>query len=85
LDAATGAPLWTFHADGPISGSATVVDGIVYFATVARRTYGLDARTGKEVWTYPDGSFTPVATDGQRLYLVGWGRVYAFSPRKQSR
>jgi outer membrane protein assembly factor BamB len=82
FDAATGELLWTFHANGPISGSATVVDGIVYFATLARRTYGLDARTGKQVWTYPDGAFTPVVTDGQRLYVVGWGKVYAFSPRR---
>jgi outer membrane protein assembly factor BamB len=80
FDAATGAVLWKFHANGPISGSATVVDGIVYFATLHRRTYGLDARTGKQVWTYPDGAFTPVVTDGRRLYVIGWGKVYAFSP-----
>ena len=81
FDAATGAVLWKFHANGPISGSATVVDGIVYFATLKRRTYGLDALTGKQVWTYPDGAFTPVVTDGKRLYVVGWAKVYAFSPR----
>src|SRR2546423_5508749 len=82
FDAATGAVLWKFRANGQISGSATVVDGIVYFATLERRTYGLDARSGKQVWTYPDGAFTPVVTDGERLYVVGWGKVYAFSPRK---
>ena len=82
FDAVTGAILWKFHANGPISGSATVVDGIVYFATLHRRTYGLDARTGKQVWTYPDGAFTPVVTDGRRLYVIGWGKVYAFSPRR---
>jgi outer membrane protein assembly factor BamB len=82
FDAATGKVLWKFHANGPISGSATVVDGIVYFATLKRRTYGLDALTGKQVWTWPDGAFTPVVTDGHRLYVVGWGKVYAFSPRK---
>ncbi len=81
LDAATGTVLWKFHANGPISGSATVVDGLVYFATLERRTYALDAVTGKQVWTYPDGSFTPVVTDGEKLYLVGWSKVYAFSPR----
>ncbi len=83
FDAATGAVLWKFHANGPISGSATVVDGIVYFATLHRRTYGLDARTGKQLWTFPDGAFTPVVTDGRRLYVVGWGKVYAFSPRRR--
>jgi outer membrane protein assembly factor BamB len=83
FDAATGAVLWKFPANGPISGSATVVDGIVYFATLKRRTYGLDARTGKEVWTFPDGAFTPVVTDGKRIYVVGWSKVYAFSPRRK--
>jgi outer membrane protein assembly factor BamB len=82
LDAATGKLLWKFPANGPISGSATVIDGVVYFATLKRRTYGLDARTGKQLWTFPDGAFTPVVTDGKRLYLVGWGKLYAFSPRQ---
>ena len=84
FDAATGDVLWKFRANGPISGSATVVDGVVYFATLERRTYGLDARTGKVLWTFPDGAFTPVVTDGQRLYVVGWGKVYAFSPTGKS-
>jgi outer membrane protein assembly factor BamB len=82
FDAATGALLWRFHANGPISGSATVVAGVVYFATLGRRTYGLDARTGKQLWTYPDGAFTPVVTDGRKLYVVGWAKVYAFSPKR---
>ena len=82
MKAGAGGAERKFPANGPISGSATVVDGIVYFATLKRRTYALDALTGKQVWTYPDGAFTPVVTDGQRLYLVGWGKVYAFSPRK---
>jgi outer membrane protein assembly factor BamB len=82
FNAATGAVLWKFRANGSISGSATVVDGVVYFSTLERRTYGLDALTGKQVWTYPDGAFTPVVTDGRRIYVVGWGKVYAFSPRK---
>jgi outer membrane protein assembly factor BamB len=85
FNAATGAVLWRFHSNGPISGSATVVDGVVYFATLDRRTYGLDARTGKQLWTYPDGAFTPVVTDGRRLYVVGWAKVYAFSPRRSLR
>ena len=31
---------------------------------------------------YPDGAFTPVVTDGKRLYVVGWAKLYAFSPAK---
>jgi outer membrane protein assembly factor BamB len=80
FDAATGAVRWRFRASGPISGSATVVGGVVYFSTFKRRTYGLDARTGRPVWQYPDGEYTPVVADGSRLYVVGYRRVFAFSP-----
>ena len=46
--------------------------GIVYFSTLKRRTYALDARTGKLVWTFPDGKYSPVVADAERLYLVGY-------------
>jgi outer membrane protein assembly factor BamB len=76
FDAATGDVRWRFKANGPISGSPTIVAGVVYFATLKRRTYALDARTGRQLWTYPDGKYTPVVADGQRVYLVGYARVY---------
>ena len=45
---ATGDVRWSFDAHGPISGSATVIGGVVYFSTLTRkRTYALDARTGQ--------------------------------------
>ena len=84
LDAATGDVQWTFDANGPISGSASVVDGIVYFSTLRRRTYGLDARTGRPVWIYPDGEYTPVVADSHRLYVIGYRRVFAFVRRSPS-
>jgi outer membrane protein assembly factor BamB len=82
FDAATGRRLWRFHANGPISGSATVVAGVVYFASFDGRSYALDARTGRHLWSYPDGRYTPVVTDGQRLYLVGYAKLYAFVPKR---
>jgi outer membrane protein assembly factor BamB len=81
FDAATGDVKWTFRASGPISGSATVIDGVVYFATFKGRTYGLNAATGRLVWSFPDGRYTPVVADRDRLYLVGYSKVYAFKPR----
>jgi outer membrane protein assembly factor BamB len=77
LDAATGNVRWSFAVNGPISGAASVVDGVVYFSTFAHRTYALDARTGSLLWTWPDGEYSPVVTDGRRLYLTGRGRLYA--------
>ena len=76
FDAATGAVRWTFRANGPISGAASVVDGVVYFSTFAHRTYALAAATGRLLWTWPDGEYSPVVTDGRRIYLTGRGRIY---------
>jgi outer membrane protein assembly factor BamB len=76
FDAATGAIVWRFKADGPISGSPTVIAGRVYFATLKGTTYALDARTGARLWTFPDGKYSPVVADANRLYLVGYTRVY---------
>jgi hypothetical protein len=41
----------------------------------------LEARTGRAVWIYPDGEYTPVVADSHRLYVVGYRRVYAFTQR----
>ena len=82
FDAATGRILWQFKANGPISGSPTVIAGRVYFATLKRRTYALDATSGGAVWTYPDGKYSPVVADSDRLYLVGYARVYGLVERR---
>src|SRR5436309_15001545 len=73
FDAGTGDVRWQFDARGPISGSASVIDGLVYFSTFAERTYALDAATGRHVKTWPDGKYSPVVVDAKRLYLVGLG------------
>jgi hypothetical protein len=88
MDAATGNILWHFKANGPISGSPTVIAGRVYFATLKGTTYALNARTGGKLWTYPDGKYSPVVADADRLYLTGNARIYGLvekraAPRKQ--
>jgi outer membrane protein assembly factor BamB len=79
LDAATGDVRWRFHSNGPVSGAATVIGQTVWFSTFAGRTYALDTLTGSRRWTFPDGKYSPAVTDGARLYLVGLGRLYAFT------
>jgi outer membrane protein assembly factor BamB len=91
LDAVTGDVRWSFDAAHPISGAPTVLDGLVYFSTCgscsayesdahARRTFALDGRTGRLVWTFPDGEYSPLVTDSQRVYLTGLTNVYALEP-----
>jgi outer membrane protein assembly factor BamB len=97
FDAATGDRIWRFSASAAIHGAPTVMNGLVYFAacprcgSVASRyakqgdrgTYALDARTGKLVWRFPDGVFSPVVADSQHLYLVGRSRVFSFAPKNR--
>jgi outer membrane protein assembly factor BamB len=91
LAASTGAVRWTYDAGAPISGAPTVLDGVVYFSTCgscsryesnsrARRTFGLDARTGRLVWRFGDGEYSPVIADRNRLYVTGYTTVYALAP-----
>jgi outer membrane protein assembly factor BamB len=83
FDAATGDVRWQFKTAGPISGSAVVINGVVYVACFGGRTYGLDARTGKLLWVFKRGRYAGVVADTVRLYLVGYGRIFAFFPRNR--
>jgi len=94
FDAATGKERWKFASASAIHGAPTVMDGIVYFADCrlcgsrASRfakvgpigTYGVDALTGKLVWRFPDGAYSPIVADDARVYLAGLTKVYAFEP-----
>jgi len=82
LDARNGNVRWTFASGRKISGSATVVGGVVYFSDLGRkRTYGLSARTGRKLFSFGRGAFNPVVSDGRRIYLTGYTGLYALEPR----
>jgi outer membrane protein assembly factor BamB len=81
LDAGTGDVRWRFGANGEISGAASVVGGVVYFSTFKERTYALRVVDAHVLQTWPDGKYSPVVADRDRLYLVGLGRLYALRER----
>jgi outer membrane protein assembly factor BamB len=94
LSQATGRVRWTFDAGAPISGAPTVLDGLVYFSTCgscstyeqnprARRTFALDTRTGRLVWRFPDGEYSPVIADRERVYLTGFTTLYGLAARNR--
>lgn len=81
LDAKTGKPRWTYEVGGPIPGTATVIGHTVYSASFEPpRTVGLDARTHKKVFELKQGGYTPVVSDGKRLYLVGYFTLIGLEP-----
>ena len=69
---------------GTISGAASVIGRVVYFsALTARRTYALSAKTGRVLWSINKGAFNPAISDGNRVYITGFGSEYAFTtPRR---
>jgi outer membrane protein assembly factor BamB len=82
LNARSGRIAWRFHPGGRISGSATIVGRVVYFADLAsHRTYGLGISTGRVVFQMNTGSFDPVISDGQDIYLTGYTGLYALAPK----
>jgi len=95
LNAATGDVRWTYQSGGSIHGAPSIVDGLVYFAEcgtcgrhgtrpaklgLRRGTFALNARTGKLVWRFHDGKYSPVVADSERLYVAGYMRLYALKP-----
>ena len=97
LDAATGDQVWRQGAPAAVHGAPTILDGLVYFAACgtcgqrgsryAKRgpfqTFALDAETGRRVWSFPDGRYSPIVADPRRVYLVGSTRLYALVGRER--
>jgi outer membrane protein assembly factor BamB len=98
-NAATGRTIWDHTAPAAIHGAPSVVNGIVYFSTCGgcgshgsryakagpRRTFAVSAGSGRVLWKWPDGQYSPVVADSQRLYVVGRTHVYGFVPASKYR
>ncbi len=92
FDARDGARRWRVDVGHPISGAPTVLGGLVYFSTCgscsqyesdesARHSYAVDARSGRFVWSFPDGEYSPVVSDGRLVYLTGFTTLYGLAPK----
>ncbi len=81
FNARSGTIRWRHRAGGRISGSATVVGDTVYFSDLGTRTTtGLDAGTGRKVFSFPDGAFNPVVCNQGTVYLAGYSMLYQLLP-----
>jgi outer membrane protein assembly factor BamB len=87
LSIKTGHEVWR-HEMGPILGSASVIQGVVYVSSLRPpRTVGLDGDTGRVVWRLRDGQFSPVIADDDQAWLAGRNRFYGLraAPRRPGR
>ena len=82
-DAYSGGVRWSHPAGGRIDGSVTVLGNVVFYADLGSdTTAGLDVRTGRQVFSFPDGEFSPVITDGKVVFLIGYSTIYQMLPRR---
>ena len=84
LDAAGGTPRWHYDVGGPVPGTATVIGHTVYTSSFkTRKTVGIDVRSHRRVFSLNQAGYTPVISDGRRLYLIGYYTVFALEPSKR--
>lgn len=82
LDARTGNERWSADVGGSVIGAASIVGEVVYVANLhTTETDGFNVANGHKVWSFKDGAYNPVISDGRNLYLTGYKRIYALKPR----
>jgi outer membrane protein assembly factor BamB len=82
LDARDGNERWSADVGGSVIGAASVIGNIVYVANLnTTETDGFNVANGNKVWSFKDGAYNPVISDGRNIYLTGYKTIYALKPR----
>lgn len=81
-----GTLLWGWKPpEGGLEGTTVATDNIVFVRSRSvadrRTTYALDARTGKQVWSYPAGGHLALSSQGILFIAQGSGKLAAISVR----
>src|SRR6185295_4427078 len=77
---------WSRSAGGQVIGSLSAVGDVVYVAEFTNKTTsGFMMRSGKRVFRYGYGTYSPVISDGRRIYLTGYSSITALQPFKYKR
>ena len=87
LDAKDGSLRWSRSAGGQVIGSLSAVGDIVYVAEFTNNsTSGFMMRSGrKRLPATRRGTYSPVISDGRRIYLTGYSSITALQPYKYKR
>jgi len=81
LDAKDGSLRWSHSAGGQVVGSLSAIGDIVYVAEFTNNTTsGFMMKSGRKVFSYPRGTYSPVISDGRRVYLTGYSSITALQP-----
>jgi outer membrane protein assembly factor BamB len=82
LDARTGTERWKFDVGGPVPGTATVIGNTVYTSSFKTRdSVGIDVHTHRKTFELEQAGYTPVVSDGRRLFLIGYYELIGLVPQ----
>jgi outer membrane protein assembly factor BamB len=77
LRASNGKKRWSQDVGGPIPGSASVIGNTVFSSSFkTRESVGYDVHTHKRDFTLHSAGYSPVVSDGHRLYVAGYYTFY---------
>jgi outer membrane protein assembly factor BamB len=81
LDARNGDERWSADVGGSVIGAPSIVGETVYVANLnTTETDAFNVANGHKMWTFKDGAYNPVVSDGRDLYLTGYKTIYALKP-----
>jgi outer membrane protein assembly factor BamB len=77
LSARSGEKRWSQDVGGPIPGTASVIGNTVFSSSFkTRESVGYDVHTHKRDFTLRSAGYSPVVSDGHRLYVAGYYTFY---------
>jgi outer membrane protein assembly factor BamB len=84
LDARSGRQRWRYDVGGAVPGTATVIGHTVYTSSFkTREAIGIDVRTHRKTFEMDQAGYTPMVSDGRRLYLIGYYELIGLQPTKR--
>jgi len=84
LDAQSGRRRWSFDVGGPVPGTAVVIGHTVYTSSFKTdRTVGINVRTHRTTFSLRQAGYTPVVSDGRRLFAIGYFELVGLEPTRR--
>jgi outer membrane protein assembly factor BamB len=84
LDARSGKQRWRFDVGGAVPGTAVVIGHTVYTSSFkTRETIGIDARTHRKTFSLRQAGYTPMISDGRRLFAIGYFELVGLQPTRR--
>jgi len=83
LNALTGKREWRYDVGGPVPGTAVVIGHTVYTSSFkTRESTGIDVRTHKRTFHMRQAGYTPMVSDGRRLFLISYYSLIGLEPTR---